>query len=67
MIEVNDLDGLRALTKNIPPKDLVEMSLPGLKTILIYAVDREKRDIIRWLVEEKGADVNKSMRNEQAL
>ena len=29
MIEAGDLDGLRKLTKTIPPKDLVAMTMPG--------------------------------------
>lgn len=59
MIEANDLDGLKHLTKNIPPSDLVKMTINGqMYTPLIFAIDKERRDIVRWLVEEKHADVN---------
>lgn len=63
MIEAGDLEGLRKLTKTIPPKDLVEMTMTGKQTVLIFAVDKERRDIVRWLVEEKSADVNRDTRN----
>ena len=43
------------------------MNLSSLYTILNYAIDRERRDIVRWLVEEKGADVNMPSKNESPL
>ena len=67
MIEQGDLTGLKALTKDVPPKNLVEMNLHGQQSVLIYAVEKERRDIVRWLIEEKGADVNKLYKNETAL
>lgn len=67
MIDAGDLDGLKTLTKNIPPTDLVNMRKSGLYSILIYAVDKERRDIVKWLVEDKKADVNMKVRNESAL
>ena len=39
----------------------------GLSTPLIYAVDCDRRDIVRWLVEEKQADVNKQIKNDTPL
>ena len=50
LTEAGDLDGLKQLTRTIPPRDLVEMSAPGRRSILIFAVDSERRDIVRWLV-----------------
>ena len=67
MVEAGDLDGLKRLTRNIPPTDLVKMSITGQYTPLIFAIDKERRDIVRWLVEEKHADVNLSVKNESAL
>ena len=58
MIEVGELDELKKLTKTIPPASLVSMRMTGSQTVLIYSVDKEKRDIMRWLIEEKHADVN---------
>ena len=34
---------------------------------LIKAVDSERRDIVRWLITEKGAPVNQVCKNETAL
>ena len=67
MIDAGDLDGLKTLTRNIPPKDLVNMKKSGLYSILIYAVDKERRDIVKWLVDEKKADVNLQIRNETPM
>jgi len=67
MIDAGDLDGLKTLTRNIPPKDLVNMRKSGLYSILIYAVDKERRDIVKWLVDEKKADVNLQIRNETPM
>ena len=67
MVEVGDLDALKSLTKTIPPQDLVEMVKPGQSALLNFAVDKDRRDIVRWLIEEKKADVNKTHKNESAL
>ena len=67
LTEVGDLDELKQLTRTIPPQNLVEMSSPGRRSILIFAVDCERRDIVRWLVQEKKADVNAVFTNETAL
>ena len=63
MIQAGDLDGLKQLTRTIPPANLINMRMTGSQTVLIYAVDKERRDIIRWLVEEKHADVNQVAKN----
>ena len=39
------------------------MRMAGSQTVLIYSVDKEKRDIMRWLIEEKHADVNQAANN----
>ena len=67
MIEIGDLEALKKLTKAILPGDLVEMRRAGQSNVLIYAVDKDRRDIVRWLVEEKKADVNGIVKNESAL
>ena len=67
MIEADDLIGLKNLTKNIPPADLVKMTISGQYTPIIFAIDKERRDIVKWLVEEKHADVNQQVKNESAL
>ena len=51
----------------MPQKDLIEMKQAGLKSILIYAVQCQQTDIVRWLVEEKKADVNFICGRETAL
>ena len=58
LIEIGELDELKKLTKTIPPASLINMRMAGSQTVLIYSVDKEKRDIMRWLIEEKHADVN---------
>mmetsp|Transcript_28915 Transcript_28915/g.35748 ORF Transcript_28915/g.35748 Transcript_28915/m.35748 type:complete len:209 (+) Transcript_28915:12-638(+) len=67
LVEQGDLEALKALTKDIPPKNLVEMTNSARYTLLIYAVDCERREIVRWLIEEKGAKVNETSRDGTAL
>ena len=54
---------MKKLTKNIPPKRLVTMKHAGGYNPLIYAIDKERRDIVLWLLEI-GADVNLGNKNE---
>ena len=58
MVQVGDLDGIKKLTKNMDARDVVSMRRPGRKSILIFAIDSERLDIVKWLIQEKGADVN---------
>ena len=43
------------------------MKQHGLYNLLIYAVECERRDIVKWLVEEMHADVNEVVRNQTPL
>ena len=68
LIESGDLVGLKTLTKDMPPADLVKMQVTGqLYTPLIQAVNYDRHEIVRWLVDEKGANVNEMAKNETAL
>ena len=59
LVENGNLDELKRVTKAIPPKDLASMKQRGIQySPLIKAVDSERRDIVRWLITEKGANVN---------
>ena len=39
------------------------MSLVGQSTVLIVAVDKERREMVRWLIEDKGVNVNQRSSN----
>ena len=68
LVEAGDLDELKRVTKSIPPRDLVQMTQRGMQfSLLIKAVDSERRDIVRWLITEKGAPVNQVCKHETAL
>lgn len=57
-IESGNLENLKTLSNKIPPHILVNMRQPGSYTPLIFAIDYDRRDIVLWLCDEKGADVN---------
>ena len=63
MIAEGELAELKKLTKSIPPSSLVNMKHSGGYTPLIYAIDKERRDVVLWLIEI-GADVNQGCKNE---
>lgn len=68
LVEKGDLDELKRVTRKIPPADLIEMKQSGMEySLLIKAVDSERRDIVRWLLEEIHAPVNQECKNETAL
>ena len=50
MIQAGDLEGLKKLTKNMESSDIASMTKAGSKSVLVYAIQYERRDIIRWLV-----------------
>ena len=50
MIQAGDLEGLKKLTKNMESSDIANMTKAGSKSVLVYAIQYERRDIIRWLV-----------------
>ena len=58
---------MKRMTKTIPPAHLIAMKpAGGYYNALIFAVDKERRDIVLWLLEI-GANVNEWVKNDNPL
>ena len=65
-IEEGNLGELKKMAKAIPPQQFVNfVDKTGNINPLIYAIDRERREIVLWLIEI-GADVNKKLPNKES-
>ena len=65
-IEEGNLAELKKIAKTIPHQQLVNfVDRTGNINPLIYAIDRDRREIVLWLIEI-GADVNKKLPNNES-
>ena len=65
-IEEGNLAELKKIAKTIPHQKLVNfVDRTGNINPLIYAIDRDRREIVLWLIEI-GADVNKKLPNNES-
>ena len=65
-IEEGNLGELKKIAKTIPHQQLVNfVDRTGNINPLIYAIDRDRREIVLWLIEI-GADVNKKLPNNES-
>ena len=55
------------MTKEVLPKDIAGIKRPGSGSLLVYAIDRERRDIMLWLLDEIGVDANSEPCLERAI
>ena len=66
LIQHGDLDGVKKIVAQMPPKHFVSMNMSQGYTPLILAVDSRRRDIVNFVLD-CGADINQYCKNETAL